>query len=196
MGARDHGDAGRADPLRKDRRLGLERFGQQDVEAVRTEAGDPVGLASLMPDGAADPGRIVVHGARREHPQPDRQDRRRPAVACDARVLVAQGDVPVGSGVHGHDAADRAERLRTADAATDGSAARGPAGPRGTPRSVRRRAHRGGRRAGRSADDAPIGRWSEGAAVSLRGGRPLPGSLARSAGSGRDATNVGAFVRR
>ena len=52
---------------------------------------------------------ILVHGARREHPQPDRQDRGRPAVARDARVLVAQRDVPVGPGVHGHDPAHRAQ---------------------------------------------------------------------------------------
>ena len=71
--------------------------------------------------------RVVVDGARREHPQPDGQDRGRPAVARDARVLVAQGDVPVGSGVHGHDPADRAQAF-------------GPQVPRptGTPRADRR----------------------------------------------------------
>ena len=181
---RDQGDARPADALGEDGGFGLDRLGEQDVEAVRADARDAVGLARLLADRAADAHGVLVRvrrspscaAARSSRPPAGRsgpRGRPRDGARCPSRCACPWARCGATGG-----------GPRSGDGATGGAAARGPGDPRGRLRCARRRAHRGDRRGARSGDGVRIGRWAGAAAVSPREDRSLRASLARTTRSG------------
>ena len=79
----------------------LDRLGQQHVESVGSDASDAIGLAGVGAEGRPDPSGVAIGLLARRQGQAQDDDAGRPAVASDAGILLAEGGIPVGTGIEG-----------------------------------------------------------------------------------------------